>query len=111
MLGLAFCGLALVFMVLGLLVSFGPARVIELRDEGACLPRSAFSARVVEVPYHRIYRLEVQQLGRQKILHIGHVGGKIALTSMALHDQTAFEQIVRILSQKSCVTPQFVRVT
>lgn len=110
LLGLAFFGLALLMMVLGLVASFAPARVIDLQEDVARLPKSALSARVVEVPYHRIYGLEVQHLGRQQILRILHVGGKISLTSMALHDRTAFEQIVSVLSRKSGVTPQVQRV-
>ncbi len=109
LLGLAFFGTALLLLLLALLGSFGPPRLIELRGDVARLPRSAFSPRVVEVAYERIYGLEVQQLGRQQALNIRHVGGKLVLSSMALSDPMAFEQIVRTLAQKSCVTPKVTR--
>lgn len=108
--GLAFFGAALLMLLVGLVGSFGPPRRIELREDLARLPKSAFSPRVVELAYDRIYGLEVQQLGRQQILHIRHVGGKIGLTSMALGDPKAFEQIVRTLVRKSCVAVKVVRV-
>jgi len=110
MLGLAFFGAGLLMLLVGLLGSFGPPRLIELREDVARLPRSVFSPRVIEIAYNRIYGLEVQRLGRQRILRIQHVGGKIGLSSMALSDPQAFELIVRTLAQKSRVAPQVVQV-
>jgi hypothetical protein len=85
---------------LALAMSFRSARHVRL-DEGMMIaPRNGLSNAEIAVPYKDITGLKIQEIQRQRFLHIEHRAGKLTLVQSQLPSRADFDEICSVLASR-----------
>lgn len=92
---------SLCLVALGLVVflnSFKSARQITISATSIRAPKSGISNLEVDIPFDSIKSLQLQEVQRQRFLHIQHAGGKLSIVQSMLSSKAEFEEICARLS-------------
>jgi hypothetical protein len=95
------------FVVMGFVVflaAFKPARLVTLDSTKIIAPKNGFSSKMIEVPYKSILSLTVQEIQRQKFLHIKYSSGKLTLVQSLLPSKSDFDEIYKLLAANTRLT-------
>lgn len=86
--------------VLVFIMSFKSERHITISATSIRAPKSGISNLEVDVPFGSIKSLQLQEVQRQRFLHIHHAGGKLSIVQSMLSSKAEFEEICALLSAK-----------
>lgn len=99
----ALFAVSMLLVALGVLVfltSFKSERYITISATSIRAPKSGISSLEVDVPFDSIKSLQLQEVQRQRFLHINHAGGKLSIVQSMLSSKAEFEEICALVSAR-----------
>jgi len=96
-------GFSMLFVVTGIaafVLSFGKEKYITITAHSIRAPKNGFSDIEIEVPFADIKSMQLQEIQKQRFLHITHANGKLSIVQSLLPSKAAFEEICALITAK-----------
>ena len=95
--------LSAVFVLGGLwaiIVGLTSDRTLTITEDGIRAPKSGYSRQYVTINFPDIFKVSIQTVSKQRFITLLHRTGKLSIAQSMLPDKEAFEEVVRIITQK-----------
>ena len=84
----------------GIIVGLTSDRRLTITENGLRAPKSGYSRQYVTIKFPAIVKVSMQAVNKQQFMTLHHSTGKLSIAQSMLPDKEAFEEVVRIITQK-----------
>ena len=84
----------------GIIVGLTSDRRLTITENGIRAPKSGYSKQYVTINFPDIFKVSMQTMNKQRFITLHHRTGRLSIAQSMLPDKEAFEEVVRIVTQK-----------
>ncbi len=75
-------------------------RRLTITEAGIRAPKGGYSKQYMSINFSDMFKVTVQSVNKQRFLTLHHKDGKLSIAQSMLPDKEAFEEVVRMVTQK-----------